>query len=296
MVVAVAGGPPGGDAVDQLAPVGEHDAAALGAHHRQRRRAPSSSAHRAARCGRARRRTSRAAGPVIQCVRSASIQSCETAILPVASNGHRLECSHSTNSRRRSSASSSARACAARSPRPTALDGIWVERNGRRLLSFSCNDYLNSDPPSGASKRRRSRRSSATASAPAPRGWSPAIIRSSPSSKARLARSKGTEAACVFGSGYLANSRHHSGAGRPRRSRADRRAGACLPVGRRAALARHGAAVPPQRHGACRGAARRAPRPAPARADRDRRRVLHGRRPRAAAGAVGARDSATMPG
>ncbi|HTQ82510.1 MAG TPA: 8-amino-7-oxononanoate synthase, partial [Pseudolabrys sp.] len=22
-------------------------------------------------------------------------------------------------------------------------DGIWVERNGRRLLSFSCNDYLN---------------------------------------------------------------------------------------------------------------------------------------------------------
>ena len=21
-------------------------------------------------------------------------------------------------------------------------DGIWVERNGRRLLSFSCNDYL----------------------------------------------------------------------------------------------------------------------------------------------------------
>src|SRR6476661_7924957 len=22
-------------------------------------------------------------------------------------------------------------------------DGIWVERGGRRLLSFSCNDYLN---------------------------------------------------------------------------------------------------------------------------------------------------------
>ena len=22
-------------------------------------------------------------------------------------------------------------------------DGIWVERDGRRLLSFSCNDYLN---------------------------------------------------------------------------------------------------------------------------------------------------------
>ena len=23
------------------------------------------------------------------------------------------------------------------------LDGLWVERHGRRLLSFSCNDYLN---------------------------------------------------------------------------------------------------------------------------------------------------------
>ena len=22
-------------------------------------------------------------------------------------------------------------------------DGIWVERDGKRLLSFSCNDYLN---------------------------------------------------------------------------------------------------------------------------------------------------------
>ena len=32
--------------------------------------------------------------------------------------------------------------CAARWPRPSREDGIWVERNGRRLLSFSCNDYL----------------------------------------------------------------------------------------------------------------------------------------------------------
>ena len=23
------------------------------------------------------------------------------------------------------------------------VDGVWMERNGRRLLSFSCNDYLN---------------------------------------------------------------------------------------------------------------------------------------------------------
>ena len=38
MVVAVAGGPPAGDAVDQLAPVGELDPRALRARHRQRRR------------------------------------------------------------------------------------------------------------------------------------------------------------------------------------------------------------------------------------------------------------------
>src|ERR1700690_2551536 len=30
-----------------------------------------------------------------------------------------------------------------RSPAVTARDGIWAERDGRRLLSFSCNDYLN---------------------------------------------------------------------------------------------------------------------------------------------------------
>ena len=90
--------------------------------------------------------------------------------------------------------------------------------------------------------------------------------------------------------------RHHSGADRPRRPRADRRAGACLPVGRRAALARHRAAIPAFRRGACRGAARRAPRPSPARPDRDRRRVLHGRRPRAAARAVGDSRGATTRG
>ena len=37
MIVAVAGGPPRRDAVDQLAPVGEHDAAALRARDRERR-------------------------------------------------------------------------------------------------------------------------------------------------------------------------------------------------------------------------------------------------------------------
>ena len=61
-------------------------------------------------------------------------------------------------------------------------DGIWVERNGRRLLSFSCNDYLNlTHHP--AVKEAAIAALRATASAPAPRGWSPAIIRCSPSSK-----------------------------------------------------------------------------------------------------------------
>ena len=30
-----------------------------------------------------------------------------------------------------------------RAPTVTARAGIWAERDGRRLLSFSCNDYLN---------------------------------------------------------------------------------------------------------------------------------------------------------
>ena len=41
-----------------------------------------------------------------------------------------------------SSASSSARASIARLVETDRLDGIWVERDGRRLLSFCCNDYL----------------------------------------------------------------------------------------------------------------------------------------------------------
>ena len=49
MIVAVARRPPRRDAVDQLAPVGENDAAALGPRDRQWRPAPFSSAHRATR-------------------------------------------------------------------------------------------------------------------------------------------------------------------------------------------------------------------------------------------------------
>jgi 8-amino-7-oxononanoate synthase len=83
-------------------------------------------------------------------------------------------------------------------------DGVWVVRQGRRLLSFSCNDYLN---------LTRHPRVMAAAVAAIERwgtgaGASRLVTGSHPlyaELEARLARLKGTEAACVFGSGYLAN-------------------------------------------------------------------------------------------
>ena len=61
MVVAVAGGPPAGDAVDQLAPVGEREPRAFACRPPAAAAKRSSSGHRAARCGRCRPRTRRAA-------------------------------------------------------------------------------------------------------------------------------------------------------------------------------------------------------------------------------------------
>ena len=57
-----------------------------------------------------------------------------------------------------------------RTPVVTARDGICVERDGRRLLSFSCNDYLNlGQHPKIIEAAVEA--ASATASAPAPRAW-----------------------------------------------------------------------------------------------------------------------------
>ena len=83
-------------------------------------------------------------------------------------------------------------------------DGIWVERGGRRLLSFACNDYLNlsQHPAIKAAAIAAVERYGAGA------GASRLITGNHPlyaELEARLARLKGTEAACVFGSGYLAN-------------------------------------------------------------------------------------------
>ena len=83
-------------------------------------------------------------------------------------------------------------------------DGLWVERDGRRLLSFSCNDYLNltQHPAVKAAAMAAIERYGAGA------GASRLVTGNHPlyaELEARLARLKGTEAACVFGSGYLAN-------------------------------------------------------------------------------------------
>jgi 8-amino-7-oxononanoate synthase len=84
-------------------------------------------------------------------------------------------------------------------------DGIWVARGGRRLLSFSCNDYLNltCHPAVKAAAIAAIEKYGAGA------GASRLVTGNHPlyaQLEDRLARCKHTDAACVFGSGYLANS------------------------------------------------------------------------------------------
>jgi 8-amino-7-oxononanoate synthase len=86
----------------------------------------------------------------------------------------------------------------------TARAGIWAERDGRRLLSFSCNDYLNlSQHPDVIAAAI-----AATVRYGVGAGASRLVTGNHPlyaELETRLARLKGSEAACVFGSGYLAN-------------------------------------------------------------------------------------------
>ena len=83
-------------------------------------------------------------------------------------------------------------------------DGIWVERDGRRLLSFSCNDYLNFT-------QHPAIKQAAVAAVElygAGSGASRLVTGNHPlyaELESRLAHFKQTEAAVVFGSGYLAN-------------------------------------------------------------------------------------------
>jgi 8-amino-7-oxononanoate synthase len=86
----------------------------------------------------------------------------------------------------------------------TRLDGLWAARNGRRLLSFSCNDYLNltQHPAVKAAAVAALQRYGAGA------GASRLVTGNHPlfaELERKLADLKETEAACVFGSGYLAN-------------------------------------------------------------------------------------------
>src|SRR6516164_11527166 len=91
-----------------------------------------------------------------------------------------------------------------RSPEVTARAGIWVERDGRRLLSFSCNDYLNlSQHPKIVAAAVEAIEQHGVGA-----GASRLVTGNHPLYAAledRLARLKGADAACVFGSGYLAN-------------------------------------------------------------------------------------------
>ena len=91
-----------------------------------------------------------------------------------------------------------------RAPVVTARSGIWAERDGRRLLSFSCNDYLNlSQHPDVVAAAL-----DATARYGVGAGASRLVTGNHPlyaALETRLARLKGSAAACVFGSGYLAN-------------------------------------------------------------------------------------------
>jgi len=83
-------------------------------------------------------------------------------------------------------------------------DGIWIERGGRQLLSFSCNDYLNLTLHPDIKRAAIA----AIEKYGAGSGASRLVTGNHPlyaQLEARLAQFKRTEGACVFGSGYLAN-------------------------------------------------------------------------------------------
>ncbi len=83
-------------------------------------------------------------------------------------------------------------------------DGLWVERGGKRLLSFSCNDYLNLSHHPEVKAAAQAAVETYGAGAGASRlvtGDHPLLEEL----ERKLAAFKGAEAACVFGSGYLTN-------------------------------------------------------------------------------------------
>ncbi len=86
----------------------------------------------------------------------------------------------------------------------TRTEDIWAVRGGRKLLSFSCNDYLNlSHHPAikAAAKEAVERYGVGSGASRLVTGNNPLFAEL----EDKLAKLKQTEAACVFGSGYLAN-------------------------------------------------------------------------------------------
>jgi 8-amino-7-oxononanoate synthase len=83
-------------------------------------------------------------------------------------------------------------------------DGIWIVRGGRRLISFSCNDYLNlTHHPAVKAAAIAAIEKYGTGA-----GASRLVTGNHPLLNVleeQLAKLKGAQAACVFGSGYLAN-------------------------------------------------------------------------------------------
>ena len=108
------------------------------------------------------------------------------------------------NSRRPSSASSKRSSLRRSLVDTTRVTGIWALRNGRRLLSFCCNDYLNlTHHPAVKEAAIEALRVYGVGA-----GASRFVTGNHPlfaELEARLARWKETQAACIFGSGYLAN-------------------------------------------------------------------------------------------
>jgi 8-amino-7-oxononanoate synthase len=91
-----------------------------------------------------------------------------------------------------------------RTPVETAREGIYTKHAGRRLLSFSCNDYLNlTHHPAivQAAVEATTRHGVGAGASRLVTGNHPLHV----ALEERLAGLKKTEDACVFGSGYLAN-------------------------------------------------------------------------------------------
>ncbi len=91
-----------------------------------------------------------------------------------------------------------------RTPAETTRDGVHVTRGGRRLLSFACNDYLDLSRHPAVKQAAVDAIGKYGVGAGASRlvtGNHPLYAEL----ESKLATLKGTEAACVFGSGYLAN-------------------------------------------------------------------------------------------